>query len=152
LNILYHRLNILNRIINPRFIKFGAVGGLGTLINLSVLYINQEFLLRDIDPKNRRLFLSLFIAILISTFNNYLWNRMWTWKDRKALGISGFFRQMIRYYIACGVAICFQYIFTIVFAIAINYIFANILAIGLAALLSYLLNDIWTFYPFSLEK
>ena len=133
------------RFIRHRFIKFGLVGASGTVVNLVMLYINQEFLFKHIYPMERRLMLSLSGAIFLATMNNYLWNRWWTWKDRKGVGRFVFFTQMGQYYLACVLAIVLQYIFTLLLSRIIYYLVANIIAIVLAAILVYVINDMWTF-------
>ena len=46
-----------------RYIKFGLVGASGTVVNLAVLYLCQEFLLASIASGEQRLYASLAIAI-----------------------------------------------------------------------------------------
>lgn len=70
---------VLGTLLRHRFTKFGIVGFSGTIVNLLVLYTNQEILLRSIYPQERRLSYSLTIAILVATVNNFSWNRYWTW-------------------------------------------------------------------------
>jgi putative flippase GtrA len=135
----------LRKLFNHRFIKFATVGASGTVVNLIILHINQEILLRDIDPYETRLKLSLAGAIFLATMNNYLWNRIWTWNDRKRKGRYGFFIQMGQYFLACGLAISLQYLFTIIFSRIIHYLIANLISIILAAIFVYIINDIWTF-------
>ena len=136
---------VLGPMIRHRFFKFATVGFSGTIINLVALYINQVVLLRDIQPAELRLKLSLGGAIFLATVNNYLWNRLWTWSDRKSKNVHGFFVQMGQYFLACGLAIGLQYIFTILLAGITHYLIANIIAIVLAAVFVYIINDIWTF-------
>ena len=133
----------IRKLLRHRFIKFGTVGASGTVVNLIMLHINQEILLENINPFETRLKLSLALAIFLATINNYLWNRMWTWNDRKRKG--GFFIQMGQYFLACGLAISLQYLFTIIFSRIIHYLIANILSIILAAIFVYIVNDVWTF-------
>ena len=128
-----------------RFIRFSIVGLSGTVVNLIVLYINQELLLGDIQPRETRLTLSVAVAIFFATINNYVWNRRWTWGDRKANRRLGFFIQMGQYFVASGFAMGIQFVFTILLARYTHYLIANILAIIFAALCTYLLNDVWTF-------
>ena len=139
------QLPIIGPIIRHRFTKFGTVGLSGTLVNLIVLYINQEILLQNVYPLERRLQLSLAGAIFLATVNNFIWNRMWTWGDRNRRVRYGFFTQMGQYFMACGIAIGLQYLFTLLFSRIIHYLIANIMAIILAAIFAYILNDIWTF-------
>ncbi|MFC1532346.1 GtrA family protein [Thermodesulfobacteriota bacterium] len=139
------QLPIIGPIIRHRFIKFASVGLSGTVINLVMLHINQEIFLKNIHPFETRLKLSLAGAIFLATINNYLWNRMWTWNDRKRESRYGFFIQMGQYFLACSFAIALQYLFTILFSRIIHYLIANISSIILAAIFVYILNDIWTF-------
>ena len=128
-----------------RFIKFGVVGFSGTLINMGVLYVNQSILFKDVYPPDRRLHISLSIAIFLATLNNYLWNRWWTWGDRRRTKRAGYFIQMGQYYLACGVAIAIQYLLTTILSGFVHYLIANMAAIVLSAIFVYIINDIWTF-------
>jgi len=136
---------LVKRIFGHRFIKFGTVGFSGTIINLTMLYLNQESLLRVIDPPETRLHVSLSIAIFVATLSNYFWNRWWTWKDRRGKTRHGFWVQMAQYFAASAVAILIQYALTILLSHLMYYLIANVLAIIVAAVLTYLVNDIWTF-------
>ena len=128
-----------------RFIKFGTVGFSGTFVNLAMLYLGQEVLFVEVQPEKTRLYLSLGTAVFLATMNNYLWNRIWTWGDRKEQIRKNFFLQMGQYFIACWLAILIQFVLTLLFAHFIHYLIANLSAIILAALINYLFNDIWTF-------
>jgi len=142
---------IIGPFIRHRFAKFGTVGLSGTVVNLVVLYFNQEILLRNIYPVERRLQLSLSGAIFLATVHNYLWNRMWTWRDRKRKVRYGFFIQMGQYFLACSLAIGLQYLFTVLFSKIIHYLIANVIAIIFTAIFAYILNDIWTFAVKNIE-
>ena len=146
----YFRSNIMSllnlKYLAPgRFLKFAVVGASGTVINLVVLYTSQEFILKNISTTNLRLKLSLSMAIFLSTINNYIWNRFWTWKDRKKEKWRGFLIQMVQYFLSCGLAISVQYIATIILSTYINYLLSNIISIVISAILVYLINDKWTF-------
>ena len=136
---------VIGRVIRHRFVKFGIVGCSGIIINLVVLYFGQEILFQEVCSETVRLNLSLGLAIFLATINNYFWNRTWTWFDRKGKTKYGFFPQMGQYFIACGLAIGLQFAFTLLLAEFIHYLIANIISIVLAAIINYLLNDIWTF-------
>jgi dolichol-phosphate mannosyltransferase len=140
-----HHIPLIRRILGERFIKFGTVGFSGTVINLTALYLNQEYLFRWVESPETRLPLSLAGAIFVATLNNFLWNRGWTWKDRKEGTRHGLFLQMGQYFLASGFAICIQYLSTLTLSQAMHYVLANLLSIGLAALFNYLVNDLWTF-------
>ena len=137
--------SIIERIVRHRFIKFGIVGSSGTVVNLIVLYINQEILFRAIEPPELRLSMSLAVAIFLATLNNFLWNRSWTWQDRRGKTRHGLFVQIGQYYLASALAIGLQYFFTIFIARMTHYLIANMISILLSAIITYLVNDIWTF-------
>jgi putative flippase GtrA len=128
-----------------RFAKFGAVGFSGTLVNLAVLYIAQEFLFRDIQNPYLQFNLSLATAIFIATLHNFVWNRAWTWGDRKSLIRKHVAVQFLQYCAACWLAIALQFVLTNLFKRYMYYLLANILAIALTAILNYIINHSWTF-------
>jgi dolichol-phosphate mannosyltransferase len=128
-----------------RFVRFGLVGFSGTIVNLAVLYLCQEFLLSKVNPETRRLSYSLAAAIFLATINNFLWNRLWTWADRKGKTTHGFVVQMFQYFTASWLSIALQFIVTKLAAQLTHYMVANVAAIILAAVVTYLLNDVWTF-------
>lgn len=140
-----YSIPLIESIIRHRFIKFGTVGFSGTIVNLAVLYINQEILFKNVCPPEKRLHLSLSGAIFVATLNNFFWNRIWTWSDRDRKSGFGVFLQAGQYFLACGAAIFFQYFFTILLSKYMHYLLSNIISIILAAILAYILNDIWTF-------
>lgn len=136
---------MINALLKYRFAKFGVVGASGTLVNLGVLFLGQEFIFVCIQPEQTRIRVALLFAILVATFNNYLLNRWWTWSDRRKKTLGGFLEQMWKYYLSCSLSAAFQYVTTILLAKAMHYMQANIIAILLAAILTYLVNHAWTF-------
>ena len=128
-----------------RFIRFGMVGGSGVMINLSVLWLCREFCYARVQPAWIRINLALATAVALSTLNNYLWNRMWTWQDRKERMAKGFWTQAVEYYLVCAAAIGLQVLFTNLFLPFFHYLLSNMMAILLAAVVNFKLNDIWTF-------
>lgn len=128
-----------------RFVRFGLVGASGTMVNLAMLTLGQEWLFRSIADSGTRLNASLALAISTATVNNFYWNRRWTWGDREASRRKALPLQFLQYVSASGVAITVQFIFTRLFAQWVHYLLANLAAIGLAAAVNYLLNDRLTF-------
>lgn len=128
-----------------RYIKFGLVGASGTVVNLAVLYVCQEFLLASITSGEQRLYASLAIAIFLATVNNFAWNRLWTWRDRHAEFHGGIGTQFVRYGLASWLGTSVQYILTLWLAQHVHYLLGNVLAIVLASVINYFANDWWTF-------
>ena len=132
-------------LVKQRFAKFGAVGFSGTLVNLAVFYVGQEFLYRGVASSPLRLNLSLATAIFIATLHNFIWNRAWTWGDRKIHIRRPVAVQFMQYCAACWLAIALQFFFTNIFTQYMHYLLANVLAIGITAVMNYLINHAWTF-------
>jgi dolichol-phosphate mannosyltransferase len=141
------RLPGLRWVLGHRFLKFGAVGASGTVVNLGVLYLGQEFLLRAIEPVGTRLNASLALAIFFATVNNFAWNRAWTWADRKQRNLAKPLPlQFGQYALACWFAIALQVVFTKILAgMSFHYLVANLTAIVLASVFNFVLNDLWAF-------
>ena len=128
-----------------RFIKFGVVGASGTVINVAVLYVSQEFLLLGIEDFRTRLNFSIATAITLATINNFYWNRRLTWRDRRPEVQHSVLFLFSKYVMAAGLAILVQSLLTKWLALYMHYLIANLVAIGLASLFSFVANDRMTF-------
>ncbi|WP_114968929.1 GtrA family protein [Rhodoferax ferrireducens] len=142
-----------------RYIKFGLVGASGTVVNMAVLFLAQEYLFAAIAAPRNRLYASLALAIAVATLNNFTWNRLWTWADRlraaalhaarpgqaPQTGVSVFFGQLGRYAVASWLGIALQYGLTLWLAHSLHYMLANVIAILMASVSNFLANDRWTF-------
>ena len=137
--------SLLRRIFSRRFLKFGIVGASGTAVNLGLLYFAQEHIFTAVQQPELRLNLSLALAIFFATLNNFFWNRLWTWADRKHHYNRPMLTQFGQYTLACWLSIVLQAIFTNVLAPYFHYLIANLIAIVLTSVLNFVLNDIWTF-------
>lgn len=139
-----------------RYLKFGLVGASGTVVNMAMLYLAQEFLFAAIADPRQRLYASLALAILVATVNNFTWNRLWTWADRVKAAhahhqhlettpwkvLAG---QFGRYTLASWLGIALQYSLTLWLSHHLHYLLANVLAIVVASVSNFLANDRWTF-------
>lgn len=137
--------SLLRRIFSRRFLKFGTVGASGTVVNLGLLYFAQEHIFTAVQQPEMRLNLSLSVAIFFATLNNFFWNRLWTWADRKHHYDRPMLTQLGQYTLACWLSIALQAVFTNMLAPHFYYLIANLIAIGLTSVLNFVLNDIWTF-------
>lgn len=143
---LYRRLPApLRHMMGWRFLKFGMVGGSGTLINVAVLYVSQEYLLRGIADFHQRLNVSIALAITCATISNFWWNRRLTWHDRRHEVRDPVLVLFGKYVMAAGFSILLQTLLTRWLAGHMHYILANLLAIALAAAGNYFANDRLTF-------
>jgi len=141
-----------------RYIKFGLVGASGTVVNMAVLYLAQEYFFAAIAAPRSRLYASLALAIAVATINNFTWNRLWTWADRlraaaaharsiqaPSTGMAVFWGQLGRYALASWFGIALQYGLTLWLAHSLHYLLANVIAIVIASVSNFLANDRWTF-------
>ena len=128
-----------------RFIKFGAVGASGTVINIAVLYACQEFLLLQIADFHSRLNYSIAIAITLATISNFYFNRRLTWRDRQYEASPGVMVLFFKYVAAAGVSIAIQSVLTKSLSLYLHYILANLVAIGVSSIFNFVANDRLTF-------
>ena len=149
---------LAQRLTGIRYIRFGMVGASGTLVNMAVLFVAQEYLFAAIANPRNRLYASLALAIGIATINNFTWNRLWTWAVRLRLaaalagqdqatapGLAATTGQFGRYALASWFGIALQYGLTLWLSHALHYLLANVIAIVLASISNFLANDLWTF-------
>ena len=129
-----------------RLFKFGVVGGSGVVINQAVLYVGQERLFTPIASPSLRLDAALALAIFVATVNNFYWNRLWTWSDRRTevrgLRVVALFGQ---YALACWAGTAIQIVLTKALAPYVHYLIANLVAIAVATVFNFASNDRWTF-------
>jgi len=128
-----------------RFIKFGMVGASGTVINIAVLYLAQEFLLLQITDFHERLNYSIALAISLATISNFYWNRRLTWRDRQHEVSQSALLLFGKYVMAAALSITIQSLLTKYLAHYLHYIIANLLSIAFASAFNYLANDRLTF-------
>lgn len=128
-----------------RFIKFGAVGASGTVVNIAVLYLAQEFLFTSIEDFHARLNYSIALAISVATLSNFYWNRRLTWRDRRRHLHPSALRLFFKYVMAAALSIVIQSLLTKWLALYMHYLVANLLAIAVASICNFLANDLMTF-------
>ena len=128
-----------------RFVKFGAVGASGTVINIAVLYACQEFLLLQIADFHSRLNYSIAIAITLATISNFYFNRRLTWRDRQVEASPPVLVLFFKYVAAAGVSIAIQSVMTKSLSLYLHYIVANLVAIGVSSIFNFVANDRLTF-------
>ncbi len=136
---------IVRRVAAWRFFKFGVVGASGVPVNLAVLWLGQNWIFAHVTSGVLRLNLSLALAILLATVNNFAWNRKWTWRDRKKHVKTHRVLQFGQYAVASWVGIILQFVFTNLLVARFHYLVANAIAIVIASVFNYLANDLWTF-------
>ena len=135
----------LQPMVRWRFIKFGLVGGSGTVINIAVLYLAQEYVLRGIADFHQRLNYSIALAITLATISNFYWNRRLTWRDRRHEVHHSAAYLFAKYVMAAALSIAVQTLLTKWLALYMHYLLANLAAIALASVVNFVANDRLTF-------
>jgi len=119
------------------FIKFGIVGISGTIINLATLYLLTERL-------GIYYLISAVVSFLVAMTSNFVLNKIWTVKESMKLKIGEkYLKFSIISLCALGVNLFFLYLFTEF--LKIYYLISQVLAIGIAFLVNFVGNKIWTF-------
>ncbi len=133
-------------IIDPiRFLKFAIVGTSGVVVNLGTLYIFVKLLSMD-------KILAGAIAIELSILNNFFWNNMWTWRDRK--GESWLIR-LLKYNVAMLSTSAlgnFVLYAALVKYVGLHYLISQTIGIGVAVLINFFLSDRWVFKAVRIEN
>jgi dolichol-phosphate mannosyltransferase len=122
-----------------RFIQFGLVGGTGVLVDMTVL-----FLLADPRTLGWNLSLSKAIAAEIAIVNNFIWNDLWTFRDRSAIltGWRARSNRFGKFNLIClaGIALNILILNVEVHWLPINVYVANFAAIFLVSLWNFGMN------------
>jgi len=119
------------------FFKFAFVGGIGTIINVLLLYILTE-------KVGVYYLLSAIVSFLIAMTSNFILNKVWTFKENIRLNAKKkYFQFTLVSIIVLIVNLFFLYLFTEIFEI--YYLISQVLAIGIALIINFFGNKIWTF-------
>jgi putative flippase GtrA len=115
--------------------KFAAVGATGYIVNLAV----YTALLRGADW---HYIYAATVSFLVAVTNNYLWNRLWTFRDQR--GHMGF--QGLRFFTVAVVAYGANLgILSALIALGMNKVAAQAIAIVLVTPLNFVGNKLWSF-------
>lgn len=122
-----------------QFLKFCVVGGLGTIVNLAILYGLVEFV------KLWYVF-GAAIAFVIAATHNYILNKIWTFKDRRT-GKTFIAKQWTQFFVISifSLGINLAVLYGLVEFFGLWYIFAQLIAIFVALFSNFLGNKYWTF-------
>ena len=122
-----------------RFFKFGVVGLSGAIVFFTILIILVEFFRLDKH-------LSWLIAAIFSILNNFIWNNLYTWRDRRAKTKNEFGRKMVVYYFFTFATTGVNYlIYAFLLRRGVYYLLSAVIAILIASFLSFISNHyiIW---------
>ncbi|MEN8078673.1 GtrA family protein [Clostridioides difficile] len=118
-----------------RFIKFGLVGVLNTLINWILFILLNNFGIYYI--------ISNVIAYSISTLNSYLWNSKWVFKysgdNVKETSVKFIVLNII------GLTLNTIILYLLVDIVGLNKLIALVITTGIVMILNYFINKLWVF-------
>jgi len=115
--------------------KFSAVGGSGFVVNLAVYWFALDYLGLEYH-------LAATVSFLIAAANNYLWNRLWTFRDQR--GHVGY--QGLRFLVVSGLAYGANQIFlSALVSVGTGKIIAQAIAIVLVTPINFIGNKLWSF-------
>jgi putative flippase GtrA len=115
--------------------KFSAVGGSGFVVNLAV----YAFALDALDLEYH---LAATLSFLVAAGNNYVWNRLWTFRDQR--GHFGY--QGARFFIVSALAYGANQLFLSLFvALGSGKVIAQAAAIVLVTPVNFIGNKLWSF-------
>jgi dolichol-phosphate mannosyltransferase len=134
-----HHLLLLYFFKAEQFLKFCVVGGLGTIVNLVILYCFVEFF-------KFWYISSATIAFVIAATHNYILNKIWTFKDKR-VGKKFIAKQWTKFFVVStlSLGINLTVLYALVEFFGLWYIFAQIVAIFAALLSNFFGNKYWTF-------
>ncbi|HEX2956508.1 MAG TPA: GtrA family protein, partial [Chitinispirillaceae bacterium] len=95
----------------------------------------------------RKFIVSTLVFLELSIINNFIWNYLWTWSDKKESGLNSFINRFIKFQISTisvaiinyGVLIgCTEWL-------KIPYMYSNIAGIAIGSLLNFFTGHFWVF-------
>ncbi len=132
---------MLNKTASMRFIKFSVVGGSGVIVNAGLLWVFTEVI--GLDYR-----ISSIVAIFAAIANNFLWNYLWTWRDRRTRFAASKVGMLLRFYAASGaVAMIVNWGLLVLLTeyAGLNYQVANLIGILCGTLINFLASHYWAF-------
>ena len=118
-----------------RFIKFGLIGVLNTLINWILFILLNSFGVYYI--------ISNVIAYSISTLNSYLWNSKWVFKYNEDNVKETSFKFIVLNII--GLTLNTIILYLLVDIIGLNKLISLVITTGIVMILNYFINKLWVF-------
>lgn len=118
-----------------RFIKFCIVGGSGIVVNLGILFVLVEYAHWNEN-------ISWFIAVFTSILNNFIWNSLYTYQDRKSESQKKTAQRVFHYYLTSLFVMMFNFIvYTIAMSWGFRYIVAAFAGIVLSTFFNFILAN-----------
>ncbi len=123
-----------------RLSRFAVVGGSGIIVNMFFLWFLTEVF-------QFHYLISSALAIELSILNNFTWNYLWTWQDRKVGTTKAIWLRLAKYNISVLLAAIVNLVILGIFkeSFGMHYLFANGIGIAFGFVLNYTLSDRWVY-------
>ena len=117
--------------------KFALVGGIGTFVNIGILFFFTEYF---------QIFyiLSEVIAFIVSGIHNYLLDKLWVFKEKVKAQVGVKYVQFLTISVF-SLIINLLVLYTLVEYYHLWYIYAEVIAIMFGFLINFFGNKLWTF-------
>ncbi|MDJ0269807.1 MAG: GtrA family protein [Aigarchaeota archaeon] len=134
-NTLHH---ILAKIPIIRLVRFGGVGLSGLVVNVGLLWLLTTYVFGE-----RFYMLSAVISIEASIINNFYWNDLWTFGDRRVS--DGWVVRLFKFHGSrfLGMITNLAVLYLLTDLAGLYYLLSNVIAIGAGTLVNYLTSDKW---------
>lgn len=144
-----------------KFVKFGLIGVLNTLVDFGVFYAMDRWVVRD-GPTVVLLgaaivtgpYISNFISYVVANIHSFVWNKLWTFekRDRVTKGEAGrYLATSVGYLLisSASLAVCIRILSLPVLAALVPAEYTNLLAklptACVTIFYNYLMNKFWVF-------
>ncbi len=131
-------LHLINLTPYTTVIKFLIVGGLGTAVNLGVLYVLRYFI-------GLQHAVASAAAIEVSVINNYSFHERWTFKGR---GGGSWVRRLLKFHLTTSLAIATQYVTSqlLHYGLGVESVISQLTGILLGFIINYFLSSryVWS--------
>ena len=119
-----------------QFIKFGIVGAIGTVVDVTILVFLKEIVGLNVYVANS-------ISFTLAVFNNYTLNSLWTFGDQERWHQ----RQLVQFFIVSivGLALSSALLFFFHDIVHLHYLIAKVLGILVVLFWNFSANRFWTF-------
>jgi putative flippase GtrA len=121
-----------------QLLQFGVVGAVGYAVNLAVFAVLTLVLEVEHIP-------AAILAFCVAVSNNFLWNRLWTFRESAEGGHAGF--QATRFFAVslAGLAVNLAMLVLLVDLLGAPDIPSQAIAIAIAVPVNFIGNKLWTF-------
>lgn len=118
-----------------RFIKFGMVGVINTLVNWIIFFI--------LNALGMYYILANIIAYVLGTVNSYLWNTLWVFKYKDKASTETTIKFIILNLIGLGLNTGILYV--LVDLCNLNKFIGLVITTAIVMIINYIVNKLWVF-------